>query len=950
MFKRFNPKAKYYDHVLNMYLPTVPVEDLQSVSASKRIKITPEYVPPEIELKWQPTHLVFQEVNGQGAYSSTPLPIVTIGVNDEQSVGTDLLDEYETTIKNVTVTNVATNETFPVTASTDTTINFPYTLVDLPVGVYLITHTYSVTDAKNVIENTYTLVYEVEPFQYGAIINWDNSTQGTVYSNPDVVMSTNRSGDLTTTNRSAREIFTELPFGLFNDPEMILENVTNIFPSLTGNGGDIDINPWGESALGLWTNDVLCKEIEIRLGFDSEWNTMKFLKNQIPRWWRIADRDGDGPGGIEIGDEIEINQFHQLFSADNIFLNVFGILSTDKPKYMFLNGGQYPTNLQRRNNGNTFIKAIYWAEPTIRTAANLLAVRNFAVEVRDNEDNLTQDWWTAGLDVEGWREDLDNYVVTYNDVKEKLLNVIGFTGIVNSSPESTGLNQVVGPRRAAMNVAGLFATQQATGTAPSDIEQLTDTLEFLGWDVNIGTADVEGEARLGFRTKAFPDVIAIPYEIPADLPEGQNLRMKITVRGYKKDEPDYVAMESTIFFDISYDPSLDPPADPFFTYVVADDEVQVMPVTPGGTFSVVNDNYDGDQPGTIFTLTPGPNVITHTLPTGETHTEIINYMPVTGEDPTFTLNPNGLTATPEPVTPNGVFTVNGTQFPDGSTIPLIEGENTIVYTTPDGTQSTQTYTPEPTPPVDNRVVKSNLIEVLLPKILPQSNIPSGDNTNWYSAIEYEIGQGSRPVNYRFATNTLSPRSIETSYTSTLPQTLSFTRNVNIADTAPSVGISFGGTSFPSVMTSHVLPSSNTPMFFPNGAPNSFDHGSSMTIKLPSTTTSTWINAVAAYQANNIDLPRLQNNQYFDVAGGRYIANTNNISDTTFKLPAAQKYVMMSNGGVLTKPSNTIIYSTRQGNNYAGIQEITQYVSNGLITFNKASGTQGTIYGFFAIVQ
>lgn len=306
MFKRFNPKAKYYDHVLNMYLPTVPVEDLQSVSASKRIKITPEYVPPEIELKWQPTHLVFQEVNGQGAYSSTPLPIVTIGVNDEQSVGTDLLDEYETTIKNVTVTNVATNETFPVTASTDTTINFPYTLVDLPVGVYLITHTYSVTDAKNVIENTYTLVYEVEPFQYGAIINWDNSTQGTVYSNPDVVMSTNRSGDLTTTNRSAREIFTELPFGLFNDPEMILENVTNIFPSLTGNGGDIDINPWGESALGLWTNDVLCKEIEIRLGFDSEWNTMKFLKNQIPRWWRIADRDGDGPGGIEIGDEIEI--------------------------------------------------------------------------------------------------------------------------------------------------------------------------------------------------------------------------------------------------------------------------------------------------------------------------------------------------------------------------------------------------------------------------------------------------------------------------------------------------------------------------------------------------------------------------------------------------------------------------------------------------------------------
>jgi len=335
-------------------------------------------------------------------------------------------------------------------------------------------------------------------------------------------------------------------------------------------------------------------------------------------------------------------------------------------------------------------------------------------------------------------------------------------------------------------------------------------------------------------------------------------------------------------------------------------------------------------------------------------------LPVEPEDPTFTLNPNdpALTISPIPVTPGGVFTVNGTPYPVGTTtFPIVTTINTITYTTPDGSTSTQTYDPVDIPPPPTNVVKQDLVEILLPKVTPQSNITSGFVGNYYSAVEYEIGQGSRPVKYRFTSN-VAGDDITTNFFEIWngflgKGWLKFTKNTAIADNVNTFNVTIDGTNEVSTpfFKQHQLVGNaqSANIKFVATENNAFDHGSLFETFVPSATASTWINAVDAFTANGINLNLLSDNRYFDVPGGRYIANQNNLQDVTFKLPPGKKYVMMSNGGVNYTGTNLIIYSTVQGGSYAGIQDISSFVNNQqLITLKKAAGTQGTVYGFFSL--
>jgi hypothetical protein len=350
---------------------------------------------------------------------------------------------------------------------------------------------------------------------------------------------------------------------------------------------------------------------------------------------------------------------------------------------------------------------------------------------------------------------------------------------------------------------------------------------------------------------------------------------------------------------------------------------------------------------------------------------VFNNLLLTAQNSSFTLNPNdtNLTVSPVPVTPGGFFIVNNVKYPTGTTTfpinisnnPLLP--NVIQYFTPDNSTTTQVYN-------RNRDQK-----ILTNAIAMYQTVPSPQtNTTNYAGIAVQFITGVpavEPTKFR-STDTHSgvldifqgknSSNVTVSHSLDIALTPTSTGDLRILGfqggnaTGPGQGLGFIHTNNTVQATNWSTGFSNVREYEGTSAtiwtqPTGHIFFDAFSLPVPINTTKTYITAYESYFSNSSNISTatiLQDPVYFDAAQGRYIANQNNLASVTFQLPVGNRYAMVLTGGVLVNLETTPSYGIVSGSSYASLFTITTKVNNRRITLKKAVGTQGSVYGFYAI--
>lgn len=264
-------------------------------------------------------------------------------------------------------------------------------------------------------------------------------------------------------------------------------------------------------------------------------------------------------------------------------------------------------------------------------------------------------------------------------------------------------------------------------------------------------------------------------------------------------------------------------------------------------------------------------------------------------------------------------------------------------------------------PLNNQVVLSNAVALLDITPQPQSNVSnySGIHVRWIPTGAGAPAQ--EPVNFKVQT-LLAPVTASflhyqgnNSATSTLTMSVDATLSSPTSEqyvldgVSQSIGenmswnLNYLGTQ---TFTNQSVNQPSLIQFNQASSTSRFFDSFSMSVKTG--TTKVYVTAYQCYLSNSNGISEASikaNANYFIASEGRYIANVNGLGSVTFQLPIGNRVVAVISGGLLVNGVQNIYGHIHTGFQ-ASLFNVTSRVTNNQITFQKVSGSQGSVIGFF----
>lgn len=266
-------------------------------------------------------------------------------------------------------------------------------------------------------------------------------------------------------------------------------------------------------------------------------------------------------------------------------------------------------------------------------------------------------------------------------------------------------------------------------------------------------------------------------------------------------------------------------------------------------------------------------------------------------------------------------------------------------------------------PLNNQVILSNAVALLDITPQPQSNVSnySGIHVRWIPTAAGAPAQ--EPVNFKVQTLLAPVTASFLHYQGNNAATSTLTMSVDSTLSSPTSEEYVLGTSGQSIGESmswnlnylgsqtFTNQSVNEPSVIQfNQASSTSRFFDSLSMSVRTGTTKVFTTAYQCYLSNSNGISTasiLANANYFIANEGRYVANQNGLGSVTFQLPVGNRVVAVISGGLLVNGVQNIYGHIHTGFQ-ASLFNVTSRVVNNQITFQKVSGAQGSVIGFYVI--